>query len=289
MSPPVIEGKTPREVFPDALVGAFTQTSVIPSAAEYIEHYDHCFDTVDDIQVHMAQLVDDARSAIGETAQMLGKRLRDAVAKVPSKIAAKIGRIPEQHFSLAFDAIQRAGLKAFCPDIVGPVQSTYNQIHRHLAITTLQTAVKIFGLHGLEVDIRLVNKYGLLADVYENYVYGRLAQITTRTERNKPQSLLASTKTQAAVRRRRVRCGQVYNMAKRLGYRNAVLRGLRSPEMHSDDKTGPALRTDHKKQSDHCTALSSVAMPRHLYVLQVLCDVWGEEIENAELQQNSSV
>ncbi|KAJ7052383.1 hypothetical protein C8F01DRAFT_1170971, partial [Mycena amicta] len=246
-----------------ALVGAFTQTSVIPPATEYLQHYDRRFEAVDDIKAHMAMLVDTSRNAISEHAQTLAKNLRDAASKVDSKIAAKIGRIPEQHLSLAFDAIQRAGLRAFCPDVVGPVQSTYNQIHRHLAVTTFQTAVRILGLHGLETDIRVVDNYGLLADVYENYVYGRLARTTT-TERNNPGSLAASSASQVVVRRRKTRCVARYNMAKQLRYRRAVLCGLRVPEMHSDDEYAPGSKTELIHYPKPARSSKMTRMVRHL-------------------------
>ncbi|KAJ7060209.1 hypothetical protein C8F01DRAFT_1231523 [Mycena amicta] len=159
-----------------ALCGIPTQADVLPSATPHLQHYDKRFNIVPDIKEHVAELVDASRIAVSVRSQEIAKAVRDAALKKGGKIANLIGRIPEVHLSLAFDAVQSAGLQTFCPDVAGPPQSVYNQIHRHICVYTFQTVATIFGLDGLQVPLSLARNYGLLSSIYDNYMKGRLTR-----------------------------------------------------------------------------------------------------------------
>nr|GAT50469.1 predicted protein [Mycena chlorophos] len=112
-----------------ALTGTFNQNYVVPYLTNHIEHYEkrHQPD-FKDVCTHVQQLIDESRTAID-----LGRRF------------------PEQHRAMAFTAIANAGLKDFRPNVSSAVQSTYNQIHCHLAVSTFQLAAEIQGPQGLRV------------------------------------------------------------------------------------------------------------------------------------------
>jgi hypothetical protein len=229
-----------------------TQRHVLPSATDNLSHYDKRFESVDNIRDHVEQLVDEAALAVGMKAQEMAAAVRAEALEHPhGKIAPMIGRLNETHLALAFDAVQRAGLKAFVPDVRGPKQSVYNQIHRHICVSSFQFIGKMLGLGPLEVPLSLSRNYGLLCQLYDNYVYGRLTRVTSK-ELNNPGSLVKSQELEVIRGRRQTvgllsrsmvlyshilqRCVARYQMAKMMRYRKGVLRALRAPEMHSDDE-----------------------------------------------------
>jgi hypothetical protein len=97
--------------------------------------------------------------------------------------------------------VQKAGLKGFCPDIEGPVQSKYNELHRHLAVSAFQYLSSSFALMALNVDNHIAQDDNLLCDMYDNYVHGTLTQ-KTRMERRRPGSLSQSLVSTVAFKAR---------------------------------------------------------------------------------------
>jgi len=156
--------------------------------------------------------------------------------------------------------ILKTGLKGYCPDLEGPVQSSYNQLHRHLAVSGFQFLAASFALSALEVNAKVAEDTELLGDMYDNYTYGTLAQ-KTKMERRRPGSLAQSLKHGVEYKARaRVRLffsflrpfscsspmlmshfqlGKVrFQTAIRLGLRKPVQRMAFIQEAHSDDEDG---------------------------------------------------
>ncbi|KAJ7467624.1 hypothetical protein FB451DRAFT_989458, partial [Mycena latifolia] len=201
------------------LCGLLTQTDVLPSALEAQKHYDRRFDDVEDYGAQMRNLVNESRTAVTAAKDLATKLVRDA-KRIPGPIANDIARIPELHLATVFTMILKTGLKGFCPDLEGPVQSTYNQIHRHLAVSGFQFLSASFALSALEVNMKVAENTELLGDMYDNYTYGTLAQ-KTKMERRRP--------------------GMRFQTAGRLGFRKPVQRMAFIQESHSDDEDGRVL------------------------------------------------
>lgn len=97
--------------------------------------------------------------------------------------------------------VLKAGLKGFCPDLEGPAYSAYNQLHRHLAVSAFQFLASSYALSALEVNTKISGNTSLMGEMYDNYVYGTLAQ-KTRMERRNPGRLSESLKQSAEYKAR---------------------------------------------------------------------------------------
>lgn len=195
-----------------AMCGLYTQHDVLPSAAEKRDHYDKRFDKVDDYRLHMRSLVDESRTAVKEGIDRATKLIRDVKA-VSGPIANDIARIPAEHLATVFTMVQKAGLQGFCPDIEGPAYSTYNQLHRHLAVSAFQFLSSSFALMALNVNNHYAQDHNLCSDMYDNFVYGTLAQ-NTKKEKRRPGSLSHSLRNSVANKARtRVCCSFFQSLA----------------------------------------------------------------------------
>jgi hypothetical protein len=182
------------------MAGVLSQHDVLPSAVERRDHYDRRYDKVDDQRTHMRNLIDESRTAVKEASDLATKLIKEA-KRISGPIANDIARIPENHLATVFTMILKAGLKGFCPDVEGPVQSKYNELHRHLAVSAFQFLSSSFALIGLNVNNEVAQDHDLLCDMYDNFVYGTLAQ-NTRMERRRPGSLSKSLVTSVAYKGR---------------------------------------------------------------------------------------
>jgi hypothetical protein len=153
------------------LCSLLKQSDVLPSAKDKLTHYDRHFDEVDNFRHHICALVAASRTAIREAA-VLAMSVRNNAKKLSGPIATDIAHIPAEHLSCTFTMVLKAGLQGFCPDVDGPVQSTYNQLHRHLAASGFQFLSSMLGLMALNVNNVYTNNYEMLCDMYNNYVYG---------------------------------------------------------------------------------------------------------------------
>ncbi|KAJ7789656.1 hypothetical protein B0H14DRAFT_3891746 [Mycena olivaceomarginata] len=205
-----------------ALCGLLKQSDVLPSAKDQLTHYDKRFDEVDDIRVHVRSLVDASRTAIRE-AIVRATTIRSDAERLSGPIANDIARISAQHLSSAFTMVLKAGLKGFCPDVDGPAQYTYNQLHRRLAASAFQFLSSTFGLAALNVNNFYGNDYELLCDMYDNFVFGTLAQ-NTKMERRRPGSLSESQKNSTAYKARARLSRSRFDTAHRLKMRKPVQR-----------------------------------------------------------------
>ncbi|KAJ6559982.1 hypothetical protein B0H19DRAFT_1069691 [Mycena capillaripes] len=229
------------------ICGLLTQTDVLPSATEAQKHYDKRFDDVDDVREHMRTLVNDSKTAVSAAKELATKLIRDAKL-ITGPIANDIARIPENHLATVFTMILKAGLKSFCPDLEGPVQSKYNQLHRHLAVSGFQFLSSSFALAALDVNAKVAEDSELLGDMYDNYAYGTLAQ-KTRMERRRPGSLGDSIKHSNEFKARGRLARVRFDTAARLGLRKPVQRMVFVQEVHSDDEhtSGGTQRTVREK------------------------------------------
>ncbi|KAJ7746178.1 hypothetical protein DFH07DRAFT_963050 [Mycena maculata] len=218
-------GVSPKEVPPEAkltqrafqcfirgLCGMLTQTDILPSSLEAQRHYDKRYDNVVDFHQHMRHLIDESRKAVSAAMELATKLVKDA-ERISGPIANDIARIPEVHLATVFTMILKAGLQGFCPDLEGPVQSRYNQLHRHLAISGFRFLSSSFALSTLEVNPKKI-----------------------KMERHRPGSLAQSVKNGVEYKARS-RLSQVrFKTATEMGLRKLVLRMACVEEAHSDDE-----------------------------------------------------
>lgn len=251
------------------LCGLLSQSDTLPSAIEARNHYDRRFDKVDDYRAHMRTLVDESRTAIAAATDLATKLVKDA-KRVPGPIANDIARIPEPHLATVFTMVLKAGLQGFCPDVEGPVQSAYNQLHRHLAVSGFQFLAGSLALAALDVNVQIAKDTSLLNDMFDHYVYGTLAQ-RTRMETRRPgslsQSLQHSVEYKARTRVRslslfvlhaliRSQLAEIrFKTASRLKLRKPVQRMAFIKEAHSDDEhTVAGRRVRQKPGRNHVVA-----------------------------------
>ncbi|KAF8173147.1 hypothetical protein K438DRAFT_1772251 [Mycena galopus ATCC 62051] len=142
--------------------------------------------------------------------------------------------------------VLKAGLKGFCPDLEGPVQSTYNQLHRHLAVSGFQFLSASFALCALEVNSKVAEDTDLLCDMYDNYTYGTLAQ-KTKMERRRPGSLGQSLKHGAEYKARTRLADIRFKTALALGLQKPVQHMACVGEAHSDDEHSSEQRRVREK------------------------------------------
>ncbi|KAJ7634465.1 hypothetical protein FB45DRAFT_1141427, partial [Roridomyces roridus] len=100
-----------------------------------------------------------------------------------------------------YGAVSKAGLKTFHPDVFGPLQSTYNVLHRHIAVSTFSNIAQWHGFSALEVSVNVATDYHLLSEMYDNFVYGTIKG-NSHKEFNTPGSLALAHQRQNAVKRR---------------------------------------------------------------------------------------
>ncbi|KAJ7882547.1 hypothetical protein B0H14DRAFT_3128775 [Mycena olivaceomarginata] len=164
------------------LCGLLTQTDVLPSATAARKHYERRFEDTNDVRQHMRTLVDESRTAVSAALELSTTLIRDA-ERLSGPIANDITRLPHHHLASVFTMILKAGLQGFCPDLEGPVQSNYNELHRHLAVSGFQFLAESYALSALEVN----NK------VAANSCQHRAPlRYKTKMERRRPGSLAKS-------------------------------------------------------------------------------------------------
>jgi hypothetical protein len=158
----------------------------------------------------MRQIVTEVKKPNKDAQRWAQRLLHDA--KVLSKgegdepghygqIVKDIALMPAEHIAFFFSTVARAGLKAFHPDVFGPTHSTYNQLHRHLAVSTFQSIAAWYGYTLLNVSLTVTNDYPLLCDFYDNFLFGTV-KTNSRKEKNSPGSLSKALVLSSADKRR---------------------------------------------------------------------------------------
>ncbi|KAJ7816734.1 hypothetical protein B0H14DRAFT_3743162 [Mycena olivaceomarginata] len=232
--------------------GLLTADAFLEPADAYIDHYNKRFDDADDMEGLMHQVVAESKKPNKEAQKRAERLIRNAkvIAKGDGaepghfgQIAKDILLMPAEHIAFFFAAVTRAGLKAFHPDVFGPTHSTYNLLHRHLAISTFQTIAGWYGYTALNVSPTITQDYHLLSDFYDNFMYGTVWD-NSRKEHNLPGSLSKSLVHSSA---------NVTRRQKLKGYRKPVLRLLKVNTAHSDDERPPGGDARKKKGLHICT------------------------------------
>ncbi|KAJ7498434.1 hypothetical protein B0H11DRAFT_1800815 [Mycena galericulata] len=224
--------------------GLLTADAVLGPADAYIDHYDRRFNEVDNAEVLMREIIVEAKKPNKEAFKRAERLIRDA--KVIAKgeggesgryghIAMDIALIPAEHIAFVFGAITRAGLKAFHPDVFGPAQSTYNQLHRQLAVSTFQAVAAWYGYTAHNVSLAVTQHYHLLGEMYDNFMFGTV-KTNSRKENNSPGSLSKAIDQASADKRRARLRDRRYQEAKMKGCRKPILRLLKVKAAHSDDE-----------------------------------------------------
>ncbi|KAK7007543.1 hypothetical protein R3P38DRAFT_2553003, partial [Favolaschia claudopus] len=162
------------------------------------------------------------------------KLIKDAKT-ITGPIANTIARIDADHLASAFTMVVKAGLKGFIPDVEGPVQSHYNQLHRHVAVSAFRFLFRSHALYTFEINEDYANNVSFLNDVYDNFVYGTLAQ-NTKKERRDPGSLDKSITNSVAYKARNRLTKLRFQAGRRLQLRKPVQRMIAIKEAHSDDE-----------------------------------------------------
>ncbi|KAJ6626405.1 hypothetical protein B0H10DRAFT_2429953 [Mycena sp. CBHHK59/15] len=167
------------------------------------------------------------------------------------QIAKDISLMPAEHIAFFFATVTRAGLKAFHPDVFGPTHSTYNKLHRHLAVSTFQAITGWYGYTALKVSLTVAQDYHLLCDMYDNFMANN-----SHKESNTPGSLSRHSSilmlTNVALRR--------YQEAKSKGYRKPILRLVKVKAVHSDDERIPGGDARKKKGLNICQRMAATQL-----------------------------
>jgi hypothetical protein len=209
------------------LAGLLTADAVLGPADDYIDHYDKRFNDTDDMEALMRKIVAEVKKPNKDAFKRAERLIRDAkvIAQGDAdessghygQIAKDIALMPAEHIAFALGTVTRAGLKTFHPDVFGSALSTYNQLHRHLAVSTFQSVAAWYGFTALNVSLAVSQDYHLLSEMYDNFVHGTL-KMNSRRENNTPGSLSKSLTQSSADKRRARVCFYSCNHLFRLAY-----------------------------------------------------------------------
>ncbi|KAJ6453303.1 hypothetical protein C8R47DRAFT_1083462 [Mycena vitilis] len=158
----------------------------------------------------------------------MADELRRTVNIERSDIARNIARLKDRPLRIMFCGVVAAGLKKWCPDILGSPDSMYNQVHEMVAIETFQVVAAAFGYVHMNVDLSKVQNDMLLKDLYQSFVFSYLKGLVLK-EMKKPGAV-AKGITDSNIYRRR--------LASRSAFQLELSILLPSVECHSDDE-GP--------------------------------------------------
>ncbi|KAJ7936169.1 hypothetical protein B0H13DRAFT_2303888 [Mycena leptocephala] len=114
-------------------------------------HYDKCFDDVDDYCAHMRTLVDESRTAVQAGSDLAIRLIRDA-KRISGPITNDIARIPEAHLATVFTMVLKA-----------------EPASRHLAVSAFQFLSASFALSALDVNNKVAEDTILITLPYADY------------------------------------------------------------------------------------------------------------------------
>ncbi|KAJ6523266.1 hypothetical protein DFH09DRAFT_1330144 [Mycena vulgaris] len=153
-----------------------------------------------------------------------------------SHIAKKILSIGVSFLTGIFSQLLAAGFEQWCPDLLGPPDSVYNQAHEIIFIQTFKSAANSFAYRLLEPTPSGVNNHTLVTDLYRSFIFAYM-RAKSKVDTNEPGKLGKTRKTT-------MRLDAVFGFLaeKRLKYAiedklpNRVLGLLTELECHSDDE-----------------------------------------------------
>nr|GAT45207.1 predicted protein [Mycena chlorophos] len=232
--------------------GLFSQTTVLTRPTAEMHAFEERYKATEDIRAHVAVLVDQARTP-SDTAMNSATALQNKLREMRNPIATTMLRISKAYMAGVFMAFHRAGISTFHPDVFGPRESIYNQLHRHLAVSTFQFVTSGLALRG--VDFSVVDKYHLMGNMFDNFVFGTLAK-NSQQELRKPGSVTTAVKATRAYKHRAIRRSET---AKELGYSLRLRKSVKDPALHSDDERDPITKQIHVRdkpgRAEHWTNL----------------------------------
>ncbi|KAF9063628.1 hypothetical protein BDP27DRAFT_1426711 [Rhodocollybia butyracea] len=195
----------------------FTQDDVPPPVAgTIIENFQERFKSSDDIRAHIDDLI--------------------SAAIPPSRDAQ--------------DAVADCCCKRWAPDVLGTVESMYNALHEHLALSTFKVIAASFGYTFMNVDLSFLQNHGFLVKLYRSFVFGHMADKARRE--SKTPGRVASDNLMVNVYKRRNKTRET--RVKQLrddGFNPAVVRLAQQNEAHSDDERDPNSAPDHDRYLIH--------------------------------------
>ncbi|KAJ7055894.1 hypothetical protein C8F01DRAFT_1158086 [Mycena amicta] len=232
-----------------ALAGLLNATSVLNKAEtlKCIEFYNQRRNSANDSALGIRQLVDQCRAPNAEAHRRAEQLLDNASTPAAGPIANDIATIPAKHLASSFAAVARTGLKAFLPDVFGPKGSSYNELHRHLAVSTFTAIATWFGFTELTVSLGWAQDVVLLEGIYDNFVYGTLRSSSRLADRKGQKKLVETAELTARRRRRERLCDRRYTQAKLEGWRKPILRMVKNDGLHSDDEP---IKAEARKVTD---------------------------------------
>ncbi|KAJ7056336.1 hypothetical protein C8F01DRAFT_1257602 [Mycena amicta] len=233
-----------------AFCGLIAADTVLAPVDDLITHYDKRFDNVDDFPAHMKTIISLSKAHTNEAVRR-AKRLRldsEATAKTGGTIAAGIALIPAQSLELMFTAAAKAGLLEFHPDVFGPVHSTYNMLHRHLAVSTFQHNVAWFSYTLLGPSVTISSDTALMGEIYDHFVHVTLRKLS-RGENNTPGRLTSALAQAAATKRRLTLCDRRFEFLESNNFRKPILRLAYVEACHSDDERETIVGENNKKKT----------------------------------------
>nr|GAT61099.1 predicted protein [Mycena chlorophos] len=287
------------------LIGALEATETLGLADEYITHFEARYEPVDDLRAHIKDLVEKSKKPNAEIKKRAARLLKEVktsleqqgqqaqhAQQAQGRIASDVSKIPHEALEPAFAAIVNTGLLRFYPDVFGNTSSAYNQLHRHLAVSTFQAAAAGLGLTQLQVSLRTANDTNFLYDVYNKFM-SSLTAVSKRKMRN-PESLEESKET-AATKKRMERvhlhfisflctllklflsqlCKARYEQAKTDQLRTRLVRAIGNPQCHSDDEilATPLVIPRHGKKPLKITSQARQKVGRHPGLTSIIRDL----------------
>jgi len=138
-------------------------------------HFQEQFQSSDDVCTHIENLVSSAMPN-SEAALAAVAAVQRTSFMGRSQIAKDANRIDEGHLLIMFNAIANVGLIRWQPDVLGTVESMYNALHEHLAISTFKTVVTAFGYTFMNADLSFITNYSFLMKLYRSFVFGFMAK-----------------------------------------------------------------------------------------------------------------
>ncbi|KAE9384010.1 hypothetical protein BT96DRAFT_842951, partial [Gymnopus androsaceus JB14] len=128
------------------LWGLFSQDDVPPPVSTLTtDNFQQQFQSSDDIRAHVENLID-------------------------------ANRVEEAHLFIMFNAVANLGLICWQPDVLGTVESIYNALHEHLAISTFKTVATTFGYTSMNANLSFLSNYSFLVKLYRSFVFGLMAE-----------------------------------------------------------------------------------------------------------------
>ncbi|KAJ7632001.1 hypothetical protein DFH06DRAFT_1140346 [Mycena polygramma] len=167
----------------------------------------------------------------------IADELRRAVTIERSDIARNIGRMKDRPLRIMFCGVVAAGLKKWCPDILGSPDSMYNQVHEMVAIETFQVVAAAFGYVHMNVDLSKVQNDMLLKDLYQSFVFSYLKGLVLK-EMKKPGAVAQGITDSNIYRRWQAISNHRVNFLVSERFPARAINIATSVECHSDDE-GP--------------------------------------------------